>query len=358
MASARHFIDRALPLVIFPALGAVAFSIVMGHLNGLALQINASGAQCPAQGLGTTAIRRTYTGLDVIDKALCTVVAVFTENLGPNVLEFTHYWLSTGAVTFIFPAVEASRRGTSLPNIILALPVLVLLVAQVATIAVVLPFYWTVFLVSGQQRGSKDSFITESHAESMIVATLLGLVPSTILMLSVKSPLTIAIWQLCPLYFFLVQHWYLRVVRPPGSKSPSGFDILQAFYACLFVLAARVHFKVITKYLANPAAALAFFKPPVQPNLTASMSTQTLNFLQWDSIFAQASCILASFWFADSPKTLLIMVGWYIIAVPLVGPFAGFIAVLVWRELKLNGHTSAPSTLRPMTTVLPKKKID
>ncbi|KAH7102322.1 hypothetical protein BKA62DRAFT_700043 [Auriculariales sp. MPI-PUGE-AT-0066] len=333
------FADRYLPLLVFPALSAGAFSMMAPHMMGESFQKKVN-VQCPLDGLGSTSYRVPYTGVFGLDKFLCDLVAFFHAAMQPEVSAFMNYTVVAGGMMFLLPFIEGSRRGAGWRNVLVAFPVVTTLLFQLATVGGSMPIWWTFFLGGAHHRMTgSDAFISRARAEAIVFAFIVGIIVPTAAMLAYDNPLTIVLWQPCPLYFYIVQQFYgsFRRQASPSSHVQSGFRIMQAFYIFLFIAAAVPHVQLLRRLYPDEGAIVSFFLAPSVPNPDASMATQALNVLQWDVLGFCVSCLLAAFWFADSLDEMQALSGYYMIALPLLGPFASFIGTLLWREWKLNG---------------------
>ncbi|KAH7102321.1 hypothetical protein BKA62DRAFT_700042 [Auriculariales sp. MPI-PUGE-AT-0066] len=340
MAPSSAFVDRVVPLFIFPALAMGGAALLATHALERSFKLMFD-LQCPKQGIGLTQLRIRYTGYEPLDEGVCWTVAFFHALMKPDVVDFMYYVCASAPIIWIFPSVEAARRGTGWLNFPVAFPGVTLLISQVITIGATMPLYWTFFLAGGHQHLKQTTaVISQAHAESVFVGTQVGLLAPTVAMLVYNSPKVTAFWQPAPAFSAVLQQLYL-LFRRPSQNGQSGYVTIRTFYLGLFLLSATVYGTILIKRFPDVNGILSFFLPPLMPSGKVKMSVQTLNFLQLDVLLAQTSCIFASFWFADSSAEVLGMLAWHLFAVPLAGPSASFIGVLIWREDKLNGSRGA-----------------
>ncbi|KAH8829609.1 hypothetical protein DL96DRAFT_1814801 [Flagelloscypha sp. PMI_526] len=339
--STVSILKRFLPLLIFPSLTYFGLSTIFTHLRDSTYQLKV-GLQCPKDGLGLTPYRIAYTGNDGFDKFLCGIILFFHRSMEPEGAEFLYYMLGAGAFCFLLPPIESTRKSTGYFNILVSFPVITLLLCQVATLGGMMPVWWTFFLVGGHHKLAKNqAVITRAHAESLLFGALIGLAIPTVAMLTMKDPIITAIWQPCPLWFYIAQQAHLRLFHTRASYPQSGYHIMKWLYIGLFITASSFHVAVVAKRWNDLDALKTFFIPPVTPDRQALMSVQSTNVLQWDLAIALSSCILASFWFTSNLAEFAKLFIWYLVAVPLAGPCASVIGVLLWRESKLNDTRGA-----------------
>lgn len=162
--------DRILPSFVFPSISAAAAYAIYGHIrqSGVSTHIL---AQCtPSSG----AYSLPYTGSESVDRALCSLVAVFHALLDvpSNRLFNVDLLFGFGAV-ILGLAVESARLER---NALLSLYIGIVMVAQFATAAVMLPFYWLIFVVTGTARRSPGpgSMIDQRYAESVVFGVCAG----------------------------------------------------------------------------------------------------------------------------------------------------------------------------------------
>jgi hypothetical protein len=262
----------------------------------------------------------------------------------PAALPSTAYALTALNPIALFPFIEASRNRR---HVTLAFPVIMGLLYQNFTIAVIMPLFCLAFVVSGaatlhKRPAGPHTMIDHGQAEGLAFGLVIGFIIPTASMLVLQDPIVTAIWQAIPLWFSIA-HFAHRVVRP---NKESGYKTIQVTYIICFIITSSTHFSIIWPRLGDWATLKELLAPSLSPldPITTSIIQGTVDFLKWDAIIASTTVILTSFWF---PKTITQTAGffvWYIISIPLVGPGASIAGVLLWREALLNDQRLAVLT--------------
>ncbi|TFY73237.1 hypothetical protein EWM64_g10775 [Hericium alpestre] len=324
-----------IPLIVFPALSAIAFHFLLGNLakSGGAAQV---AKQCPTEGSGPNAL--SYTGVPSIDGTLCILVSFFEAALHPDNLPLNVEFATSMAALVPLPMIEASRQGRC---IVLAFPVLIGIAYQLFGAGAAFPIYCLLFILAGHHRlASPQAKITRAHAEATLFALLIGFVVLTGLMYALEDAVVTAIWQAFPLWMSVLQTCHL-LVRRPSRHPESGYRVTQLTYLLTFLLAAAGHVAVMYHLWGDVAAIKHYFTPVIEPSAGATpLSTATMQFLQWDGTFFFGATELATFWFAESLPQLVMILLWNVAATIAFGPGAAVAGVFMWREARLNGGGS------------------
>jgi len=335
MASGNILKNKVLPLLVFPAISVLATYIVFGHIYQ-----SGAGDKIVAQCSLPSASRHSqdYTGIPSIDRQLCGLVTCFHVLLEPSHnLPFNVILLTGLAPVAAIPAIEAARRKR---HVLLACNVIIALMYQRLTAAVVMPWYWLIFILTGAAglpRGA-DAKIDQAHAEAVLFGIVVGYIVPSVGMLVMDNPYVTALWQPFPLWMFAAQ--YVHLAFRPSSRYPeSGYRTIQATYIFLFLFSAIPHIYFVgTIIIAGDYARLgALFVPSLAaPDTSSTIQAAVLDFIQWDIIFALVSMILASLWTAKTITQFLWMSVWFGVAGVVFGPGAAVAGVFSWREGVLN----------------------
>ncbi|KAK7035748.1 uracil-DNA glycosylase [Favolaschia claudopus] len=325
-----------IPLLVFPALTALAFNFTLGHMmaSGLAEDLD---PHCPPT-VGSTAYRLKYSGVDAIDSTLCGLVSFFHLSLDSHIVRsYLVYFFNTSLPLVAVPALEAMRSGR--PSA-LALPFLLGLGGQLFTIGATIPLYWCLFIVTGAAgaapKASKPTQITAAHAQAAIFGIFIGGLVTTVCLLWLEDPYVTALWQIFPVLQLVAEKAHLFVRPARNSGAASGFRWIQALYILAFVAASSTHVSA----LATMSSWQDFFLPSLAPRIGAASELKALDMLQWDITFAFASTMLATLWFGRNARQVVTILLWNIIGSILVGPGAAITAVALWRESYL--HSDIP----------------
>ncbi|KAJ7184318.1 hypothetical protein C8R46DRAFT_457470 [Mycena filopes] len=333
----HKLLNTYIPLILFPVLSALALKLILRNLDTAAGLTPYLEHQCSPPSLHESPhpYRLSYTGLDALDATVCGFVAFFHLALTPTVRPLLTYFLGTSLPLLALPALEAHRRGHSA---ILSLPVLVGLAGQLFTVGAVLPLYWLVFILSGAAHvapsPSRTTQISSAHAQATVFSLfIVGVISACLLVLS--DPHVTALWQLFPLYQFIAQTVHI-LVRPLANSTAHGFGWIQALYVTSFIAGSSLHLGTIA---AAPSVASVFLPRMGPPAVRVTPELLVLDVLQWDSIFAFGSTLLATVWFARTTRQALAIAVWNVVGSVVVGPGATIAAVALWRESHLHPET-------------------
>ncbi|TEB36015.1 hypothetical protein FA13DRAFT_1787468 [Coprinellus micaceus] len=330
--TSKGFTRYVLPLVVFPALTAVAVKVIFGRLQtGMSDGLK---VQC---GLPDSPYRIPFTGNPRLDGKLCGIVATFHNLLeDPLSLQFLVYGLGTGTIAFFVPVLEASR---SRKFFLLAFPVIWLLLAQLATIGFIMTLWAPIFILSGShlpKRNKADTRITRVRAESLIFSLIEGYFVPTLGMVYLKDPQVTAIWQIFPVILSVAAFVHLGI-RHFSKVEGSGYPFVQVLLVGIFVLSSSIHFATVFPILADTNALGSLLIPYLTPLPAPSpTSALVLDFLKWDIVVAFSTLGVATLWFASSLTQFIGLILWYAFAIPMTGPGAAITGVFLWREAKLQ----------------------
>lgn len=343
--------DTVLPLLIFPALAALAFNFIHVHLfeSGLADKL---AAQCPSSAASLLeedlSYRLAYTGLQGLDKALCGFVAFFHTLMTPGApLTFLTYFLGTAAPIIVIPAVESCRNNRSFST---AYPIIIGILCQTVTVGVTMPIYWLLFIASGAAKpkhtDSGSFIVPQAHAEAIAFGTIVGVVVPSAGLLFLADPHVTAIWQMFPVYLSIAQLAH-RAIRPVSRHPYSGYNTIQVLYIGIFIISSSIHLSILWPRRGDVEALRTLFLPSIAVlDPATAIELQTFDFLKWDFVFTFLSTTLATLWFASTLKQLLALIVWNVIAAPIVGPGATIIGSALWREYYLQ-QMSTKAALKP-----------
>lgn len=340
--------DVILPFTMFPALSALAFHYILGHMNQTGLDVKLADRCNPLFEGHATPYLIQYTGIKGLDgHGLCPLVSFFHAAIAaPNALSFLTYFAGIGAPLSIIPAVEGWRNGRSL---FVAFPVIFGIFCQILTVGVTMPIYWLLFIVTGGvsytqgAKVTKNPIVSQAHAEAIVFGVVVGAVIPSVAMLILEDPHVTAIWQPYPVYVTIAQYAHLAF-RPASKHSKSGYPTIRALYIGAFIVSSSVHFSTIWPIVDDLSTLKTIFLPSVtSPDPLTDIGHKVLHFLKWDFFFGFASSILATLWFAESLAQFLALSVWITIGTPLVGPGAVVMGAFLWRESRLQGRVAGKS---------------
>lgn len=129
---------------------------------------------------------------------------------------------------------------------------------------------------------------------------------------------------------------YLTIKRPGHAES--GFDVIQFFYFVSLIGASLFYLVELWSRWSDLEALKALYIPSITPLVGAPTPVQVHDFLKWDLTFALLSTGIAQLWFVSDVIEIPLILLWYLIAIPLLGPGAAVIAVNMWREGQIGDH--------------------
>ncbi|KAH7919904.1 hypothetical protein BV22DRAFT_1074737 [Leucogyrophana mollusca] len=329
---------RALPIVLFPAITTAAI-IVLGRCfvqSGMEQKLlSVCDASVDAE---SSPYRLAYTGVSDLDHNLCLLVGFFHGLMDPSYRPLVAEIMPSIAAAIAVLYAEAARETH--PSL-LHMPVVVGIIFQCFTFAVVMPVYWLVFVLTGSatrhaSSNSGSTKINQANAEALLFALLVGFVIPTVGMFVLEDPTVTVIWQGFPFWMELAQFAH-RLIRPPTRFIESGYRTIQATYSFVFLASAALHITYVWPIVNNhPLLKLLFVPSLLTLDPGTPLKESIAHFIKWDMIFGAGSSILATFWFAENVKELTILLLSHICVTAVFGPGAAIAGAFMWREAKLN----------------------
>jgi hypothetical protein len=262
--------------------------------------------------------------------------------MDPHNLPFNVELMTGIAAIATIPYLEAARQKR---NLLLEFQWVIGIMYQKYTGGVILPIYWLLFVVTGAAalhytpQAHNGSKIDQKHAESIILALVVGFIAPTLAMFIAADQYAIAFWQAFPIWMYIVQLLYLSI-RP--ASPTSGASTVNITFLGLFVLSALPHFYLITLILFSPNAS-AVFKSLFLPSLASLDPDSTtidqgiMDLIKWDYVIMLVSTFAATIWVVDrNAKGIVGLVAWWVVSILLFGAGASIVGVFWWREGRLN----------------------
>ncbi|KAM0324282.1 hypothetical protein ACHAPQ_008381 [Fusarium lateritium] len=360
---------KPLPLFWLPVgLGTLTQAVLFCLSNKILLPL-----QFPTT-FGSAPLLDHYTGVDIVDKVLSALVAVFgiplaSNNEAANLqwAAFTPLLMST---TFDW-TVESYRAGvkgllTSFPSIFGA-------VYQLKGVGQIAPLYHLITgceqFLRGSMRAVTGQSIDKEVADSLIPSLGLGVVLPTMLMLWPFENKTtyqklVALWQPFPVYVGLLTAGFSSILRKRGAstiaaehlpKTPKDkkelrrqreatHSVLRAVYVAGTATAALVHLWSIYRISSSPDLTFSGVFGKIGELVTDSYGSdpesRIFGFLQRDMFLNAASVFahnvyrildLRTSGYVTSKEALGASLA-LVVAQPVFGPAAAHIGLLGWRE--------------------------
>lgn len=243
---------------------------------------------------------------------------------------FLTYAVVNAAPFIILPIVEAHRTGQ---HPLLTYPLIWGLASQTVSLATASTIYYFAFILFGgvaTARKSSLRLIAQAEAEAIVFGIIVGAVIPTAVMLVLQDPYVTAIWQPYPIYVSAAQFLHLQF-RPVSRYSQSGYKTIQALFIGCFIISSSIHISIVWPMIND--ALRAFFIPSISMlNPSTDLTLQAFDLLKWDFAFSFISVAVASLWFASGIKQFMLIIAWYIGAIPTIGFGAAVTGVAIWRD--------------------------
>ncbi|KAF8525079.1 hypothetical protein BU17DRAFT_83996 [Hysterangium stoloniferum] len=340
-----------LPVLVFGFLSVSAFKYLL--LQVIATEpLSRIEEQCPIPFQGESLVQLHYLGgiLPGVENVLCVLVAFFYSVLQPK--QAPSPWLTDTLAALgacvVVPFVESSRAKTPF---FFGFPVLMGLLYQTNTVAVIFPVFWIILIVFGTTHsGGVGSQISQAKAEGVLVGLLLGYYLPTIAMVLYATPLPIALWQVFPVCMAITNTTY-NLLRSKRAHQRSGYGTIQSVYIIIFIISTFAHVSLLRSHGFSVQriidASKSAWNLPTSPD--ATVADVAVHFLQWDVTFLFVSSVLASLWFARNPLQAFGILAWYAGVTLTLGPGAALSTVFMWRELGLKNTRMQLAAIKAKT---------
>ena len=338
--------NTLLPLLLFPTISALAATYIFRHIHESGLGSTLGGL---CSDLSENPYKLPYTSIDALDGALCKLVTFFQFAMQPDEDEplprlFTSYCLGNLMPVLAIIAIDMQRyrlsaktAGKWIGNPLLSSFSLLGAIFQSITIAITLPIYFTMAILSGSTPRQKD-MLTKHHVEAIMFGLLMGyLIPSVGMLVLHDSHVT-AIWQFFPLIVSMFKYMHLSVRSPGKDDVGNAHGTVRVLYLIMGIVASSMHAALVWPKIASldiDSLKLLFVPARLYGYLWATTAGQTMELLQWDGLFVFIGTIFWTFWlvagFAGRWREVAMVAMWYAVAVPLIGPGAAVAGVgMLW----------------------------
>ena len=335
--------NTLLPLLLFPTLSALAATYIFGHIHESGLGSTLGGL---CSDLSENPYKLPYTSIAALDGALCKLVTFFQFAIQPDEDEplprlFTSYCLGNLIPVLAIIAIDMQRyrlsarmAGRWTGNPLSSSFSLLGAMFQSVTIAITLPIYFTMAILSGSTPRQKD-MLTGRHVEAIMFGLLMGCLTPSVGMLFLHDPHVTAIWQFFPLIVSMFKHMHLAVRRPGEDGVGNAHGTVRLLYLIVGMVASSMHAALVWPKIASwdmDSLKLLFVPARLYGYSWATTAGQTMELLQWDGLFVFIATIFWTFWLVAGRWREMAMVAvWYTVAVPLVGPGAAVAGVgMLW----------------------------
>ncbi|QRW17887.1 exonuclease [Rhizoctonia solani] len=290
---------------------------------------------CQKGGAHTPA-RLSYIGHDAFDFRMCIIVAFMREALDHGRAKFFFEFYATFGPSAILPFIEMRRAGYRVPVVLVSMLILGVLY-QIFSGAVILPLWWTIHLLSSGQRAIS---LHPHYIEGTFIGYLLGyLLVSTVLVISQTITVNV-VWQIFPVSIVAIQSLYLTYQHYAQGDAPEcSYEVLQLVHITNFCWSAITHAYVLFRALVSnaPLASLKHaYHPTFSPSSLSPATSVAQSFLKWDIIFITGTTLFAGIWLLRGVQSRLLAIGWFIIGSIFFGSGAALSGIWIWREKVLE----------------------
>ncbi|ELU40419.1 exonuclease [Rhizoctonia solani AG-1 IA] len=291
---------------------------------------------CQKGGAHTTPARLSYIGHDAFDFRMCIIVAFMREALDHGRAKFFFEFYATFGPSAILPFIEMRRAGYRVPVVLVSMLILGVLY-QIFSGAVILPLWWTIHLLSSGQRAIS---LHPHYIEGTFIGYLLGyLLVSTVLVISQTITVNV-VWQIFPVSIVAIQSLYLTYQHYAQGDAPEcSYEVLQLVHITNFCWSTITHAYVLFRALVSnaPLASLKHaYHPTFSPSSLSPATSVAQSFLKWDIIFITGTTLFAGIWLLRGVQSRLLAIGWFIIGSIFFGSGAALSGIWIWREKVLE----------------------
>ncbi|KZV91152.1 hypothetical protein EXIGLDRAFT_102618, partial [Exidia glandulosa HHB12029] len=247
------------------------------------------------------------------------------------------YFLATlGPIFVLVPLLEETRPGRS---VLLALPNLFGMAAQLRGAGVAIPAYFLLFTLGGVDRplGSRAS------VERALVGTFVGFGIPSLRIISNQSPSVLATFQIFPLCAIgAASLWgtLRRLARPSTDSHLGAYMLAQTGFALIAAISGYAHYKYFVPRLVDggTAALVKLFIPQyAYPQTAPDLSEAVLDFIKWDFVCTAAAIVLGSMFTLSNGLDFAA----FIVASVVAGPGAGCALLFALRESRIEERRPA-----------------
>lgn len=340
---------RTITMPLRPALAPVflaltAFAWLQLHGPAAAKGVETLGPACAAL---ENPYRVAYVswGGEVVNGLLCVLNTFFGILLAqPNGKDLIAYFLATlGPIFVLVPLLEETRPGRS---VLLALPNLFGMAAQLRGAGVAIPGFFLLFTLGGVDTplGSQES------VERALVGTFVGFGIPSLRIISNQSPSALAMFQIFPLCAIGAASLWgtlcrLLVARPSTDSHRGAYMLAQTGFTLIAAISGYAHYTYFVPRLVDGGTAklVELFIPQYgYPRTAPDLSEAVLDFIKWDFVCTAAAIVLGSIFTLSNGLDFAA----FIVASVIAGPGAGCALLFALRENRIEQRRLAIQKLK------------
>ncbi|CAE6424904.1 unnamed protein product [Rhizoctonia solani] len=327
-------ICRILAVFLLPCMSFCAARILFGILRDSTRP--SFNDWCQKGGVSMTPARLAYIGHDASDFRMCVIVAFMREALDGGRAKFFHEFYATFGPSAIMPFIEMRRAGYRVSVVLISMLVLGILY-QILSGAVILPLWWTIHLLSS---GRKATSLHPHYVEGTFIGYLLGYLLVSIILVTSPTIAANVLWQIFPASIIVIQSIYLVYQRYIHGDAPEcSYEVLQLIHITNFCWSAITHVYTAFQVLGSDAPLTSLkhaYHPTFSPSSLSPPTSTAQRFLKWDIIFITGTTLFAGLWLIRGIRSRLLAIGWFVVGTMLFGGGAALSGIWVWREKVLE----------------------
>lgn len=325
----RTFALCVLPYLSYRAAQVLFEPIAMSEVSDRLTGICQSGSTPSGQG---------PQGYTILKTTVCLLSNFMREALDRHRAPFMSELFAALGPAIILPAIEMRRSGYR-SSVTLASMLLLGVLYQSCSGAIVLPLWWSFYLAF---HGRQSVPLHAHFAEATFLGYLLGYLMVSVAMVVYQTSAMAGLWQLFPAYVVLIQALYLWYQRNSTEDIPDcPYEVLQLIHVTNFCWSAITHAYTLFQAFSSPAPLQALkhsFYPHFSPNSAAPLPMLTQRFLKWDVLFIVGATLFAGVSLLRGARPKLLAVCWFAVGSLFFGVGAGLSGIWMWREKVLEEH--------------------
>ncbi|CAE6436124.1 unnamed protein product, partial [Rhizoctonia solani] len=332
--SRKSGICHVLAVFLLPCMSFCAARILFGLLRNSPKP--SFKEWCQEGDTSMTPARLAYIGHDAFDSRMCIIVAFMREALDGGRAKFFSEFYATFGPSAIAPFIEMRRAGYRIPVVLVSMLVLGILY-QFLTGAVILPLWWTIHLLSS---GRNAVALHPHYVEGTFIGYLFGYLFVSIALVTSQTIAVNVLWQIFPISIVIVQSFYLAYQRYAHGDAPEcSYEVLQLIHITNFCWSTITHAYTAFQILRSNAPLDSLkhaYHPTFSPSSLSPPTSAAQRFLKWDIIFITGSTLFAGLWFLRGARPRLLAIGWFILGTLFFGGGAALSGIWMWREKVLE----------------------
>jgi hypothetical protein len=327
-------------LLIYSAATIALSAVLASAVWTVAIHLHASGGtklideSCPPAAVETFS-RRYGTSIGSLDSFLCGVVSFFQTSLQDTIKDFTTIFLLGGPTILFALLLESSRSDRPF---VASFPLVVGVITQFFTGAIVISLGWTLFVVQACYKGTRQGRkpVSRADVEAALLAIFIGYVIPTAWMLVTHDIWAIILWQPFPIYISIIQNAWSFLRR--DKRAASGVDLAQLGFLLFSLLGTGAWVNILWPHVSlNAPFEFLNWLPPwsIPDPQTTTLSSTVLHLLQYDMTWIFVSTILTSLFLLNSVQEAFFVVQIAPAVTAIFGPAALVGGLWMFREAEL-----------------------